>query len=616
MPVSTNTPLHGRAHQPRPRQNSGTDLPPLPGAGGVMTKPKTPKKAKNNPADAAASAVQADLKLLHRAGGLAESELSRTELVVPKTPPCVPRLRTEGRRRPPPLRPSVVGRVRGGYQSAAEGLRALRGRRRQEPARNSEHTEAEKAALALVASSPPVRKGDSVKDNGGGFNGPQGRLPDEDENWPTELTAHYTLDRTWKQRVGGFGAVQRALDRSDRSPVAVKRIFPRNFEKLTRAVKVLREARVLEHLSRCAEGHVVPFRELVIPARGDEAWFVMDFVDSDLQRLLPPRTEGIGSLAQACYIMKRLLLALRAAHACGVVHRDLKPQNVLVNTQLDNNVVMLCDFGFARALAEDGMMTQFGTSHAYWAPEMIMQDSGYTRHVFAHGVHAHYDARVDLWAAGAIFGELLGWGGPMFQPQGRVGDFWDYGYEHETLAGQLGHVDCLNAIVQVMGTPSDDDMEAIKASESMRRWVGTLPPGSETGTFEDTCSKLKLMRHAGIPGAQALDLLRKLLQYDWRKRPTAEEALAHPLFTECFAEWEEDDETPDLSHPVRFVDDSASIDSIPEVMRQLRLLSEQMDRRRPQGSAGGVSSVASSCGGSSADSSPCDDLCGDARMLG
>eukprot|EP00756_Hemistasia_phaeocysticola_P010486 Hpha_TRINITY_DN15020_c6_g1::TRINITY_DN15020_c6_g1_i1::g.124580::m.124580/K04371/MAPK1_3; mitogen-activated protein kinase 1/3 len=480
-------------------------------------------------------ALAPEVLLLHRAGGLADEDL------VLIAPPVT-------RRRPPPLRPRRVGTPRAGGELDS----------------------------GLVMAETSVRK--SAKWY------PQGQMPDADEDWPEELKEEYTLDRTWRQRVGGFGAVQRAKDRSDGAVVAVKRIFPRNFEKVTRAVKVLREARILAHLTRHADGHVVPLRELFVPRNRNDCWFVMDFVDSDLQSLLPPRTECLGSLEQACYVMKRLLLALKAAHACGVIHRDLKPQNVLVNTELENNVVMLCDFGFARQVPVDHDMTQFGTSHAYWAPEMMMQDAGYTHHVFAHGVHAHYSTKVDQWAAGCIFAEMLGWGGPMFQPTGHAGDFWDYGYRHDTLAAQLGHVDTMHSVVQIMGKPTAQQLDDCRASDAMRTWLSRLP--EPDATFESTANGLKTLQGAGLGKDLALDLLRRLITFSPSERLSAEDALKHPLFTEHFKKWQEDEGTPTLK-PAPLHDDSAECQCVDDIMRRLRHLAHDVTAsfhaRRPVG---------------------------------
>eukprot|EP01065_Artemidia_motanka_P042705 TRINITY_DN5772_c4_g1_i1.p1 TRINITY_DN5772_c4_g1~~TRINITY_DN5772_c4_g1_i1.p1 ORF type:complete len:513 (+),score=180.98 TRINITY_DN5772_c4_g1_i1:78-1541(+) len=468
-------------------------------------------------------------RLLIRAGGLDESELSAVAVQPDRK-----------RRRPGPLdpQPSWVGK---GTCGRGKGGRKVL----------AEHA---------------VRKGDAADH---GHWGRAGVLPDVDQDWPGELCQKYALDKSWRQRVGGFGAVQRATDRRTGAAVAIKRVFPRNFEKVTRAVKVLREARILSHLTAHGAGHVVALHDLVVPDDRNELFFVMDFVDTDLHHLLPPRTQGIGSFEQACYVFKRILLALRATHACGVVHRDLKPQNILVNTQLDNNVVFLCDFGFAREVADDGMMTQFGTSHSYWAPEMMVQDAGYSRHVFAHGVHAKYGTAADLWAAGAMFAELLGWGRPMFQPDGSPGDFWDFGYEHGTLAMQLGHVDTLNCVMQVMGTPTDSDLDGMHASDAMRKWISKQP--KHTAHFHRQLPKMTLLEHPH--GEEAVDLLGKLLRYDPTRRISAEEALEHPLYTRCFAEWDEEDDVPAL-RPAPFHDDSGDCRSVQDIMGKLRILAD------------------------------------------
>eukprot|EP01062_Namystynia_karyoxenos_P072759 TRINITY_DN691_c2_g1_i1.p1 TRINITY_DN691_c2_g1~~TRINITY_DN691_c2_g1_i1.p1 ORF type:complete len:527 (+),score=150.89 TRINITY_DN691_c2_g1_i1:153-1583(+) len=434
-----------------------------------------------------------------------------------------------------------------------------------------------------VVGSPAIRKGDSAS-HGRRHN------PDVAANalgWPPELQMRYTPDRTWDTKRGGFGAVQRARSSSG-AMVAIKRIFPRNFEKITRAIKVLREVRILRHLTKMGGDCVVPLLDLVVPQRGSpECWMVMDFVDTDLHSLLPPRTHGIGTFQQGCYVMHRLLLALLVCHRCRIVHRDLKPQNVLVNLQLENGVVMLCDFGFARGLAEDGQMTQFGTSHAYWAPEMMMQDGGYSKHVFAHGVHARYSTKVDMWAAGGIFAELLGWGEPCFAGD-RGGDFEDHGYQYATLAEQLGHVHTLREIARVMGPPTEQELSDCRASESMRKWFAARPDhtgvvGWLTGHGHDGHYVERRLGHleGELAGRQAVDLLRSLLRYSPRERFSAEQALAHPLWATLG--WAEDTEEALASTRAEPYDELDECDTVEEVVAELRGISVQMQSEANRG---------------------------------
>lgn len=160
---------------------------------------------------------------------------------------------------------------------------------------------------------------------------------------------------------GGAGAVWRAHDeRLDRA-VAVKEILwpvdPREFG----PERALREARAA---ARLRDPGVVQVYDML--TANDRAYLVMELVDApSLQRLVerdgplpPPRAAALGA---------RILATLSAAHAARIVHRDVKPSNVLV----DGDVPRLTDFGIAR-LADDPALTATGTvmgTPSFIAPE-------------------------------------------------------------------------------------------------------------------------------------------------------------------------------------------------------------------------------------------------------
>lgn len=78
-------------------------------------------------------------------------------------------------------------------------------------------------------------------------------------------------------------------------------------------------------------------------------------------------------------------------HKLGIVHRDLKPENVLIT---DEDVIKICDFGSAKVIDTSGKNTPYIVSRFYRAPELIL------------GVSS-YGAKIDIWATGCIFAELI-----------------------------------------------------------------------------------------------------------------------------------------------------------------------------------------------------------------
>jgi serine/threonine-protein kinase len=118
------------------------------------------------------------------------------------------------------------------------------------------------------------------------------------------------------------------------------------------------------------------------------AYIVMEYVEGqELRKLM--RERGRFELSDSLEVMRQLLAALGYSHERGVVHRDVKPANVMVLSGLKIKVM---DFGIARI--QSSSMTQVGTvlgTPTHMAPEQLMGETA--------------DGRTDLWAAGVIFYE-------------------------------------------------------------------------------------------------------------------------------------------------------------------------------------------------------------------
>ncbi len=185
---------------------------------------------------------------------------------------------------------------------------------------------------------------------------------------------------------GGMGSVYRARDAELDEIVALK--FLRR--DLVASTALLERFRMEVKLARRVT-HVNVARTFDIGEHGGERFLTMEYVDGhSLARVLV--REGALAPQRACEIGLAIAAGLGAAHAAGVVHRDLKPDNVLLDQR---GRVVLTDFGIARATF-GGSATQPGGvvgTPAYMAPEQV------------EGLEV--DARADLYAFGAVLYEML-----------------------------------------------------------------------------------------------------------------------------------------------------------------------------------------------------------------
>ncbi|MFI9557217.1 serine/threonine-protein kinase [Nonomuraea endophytica] len=184
---------------------------------------------------------------------------------------------------------------------------------------------------------------------------------------------------------GGMGIVWLAMDELLRQEVAVKEVrLPPDLDAAARAElgeRTLREARAAARLR--SHPAIVTVHDVVLD--GGRPWIVMELVRGrSLDRAL--REHGPLPPRQVAAIGARVLEALAAAHASGILHRDVKPANVMLT---DDGRVLLTDFGIA-SVAGDSVLTQTGLltgSPGYIAPERLRGE--------ADGPLA------DLWSLGA-----------------------------------------------------------------------------------------------------------------------------------------------------------------------------------------------------------------------
>ncbi|RPB25299.1 Pkinase-domain-containing protein [Terfezia boudieri ATCC MYA-4762] len=178
----------------------------------------------------------------------------------------------------------------------------------------------------------------------------------------------------------------------------------------------------------------------------------------------------------------QLFRSLAYIHSQGICHRDIKPQNLLLDPS--TGILKLCDFGSAKILVENEPNVSYICSRYYRAPELIFGATNYT-------------PKIDVWSTGCVMAELM-LGQPLFP-------------------GESG-IDQLVEIIKVLGTPTREQIRTMNPNYMEHKFPQIKPhPFS------------KVFRKAS---PDAIDLISKLLEYTPTQRLSAVEAMCHPFFDE------------------------------------------------------------------------------------
>ena len=210
-------------------------------------------------------------------------------------------------------------------------------------------------------------------------------------------------------------------------------------------------------------------------------YLAFEFVDMDLKKFMDKHRTKTFKPQFIKKIAYQLISGIDYCHRHGVIHRDLKPGNILIDK---HGHLKIADFGLARAFAIPiKAYTHEVITLWYRAPEILMGDK-------------FYSLGVDMWSIGCIFTELA-----------RRRPLWPGDSE----------IDMLYKIFRLLGTPN----------ETVWPGVSKLP---DYNPEFPTWPRQKLIKSCGPLEAKAVDLLGAMMIYDPARRITARKALAHPYF--------------------------------------------------------------------------------------
>lgn len=327
----------------------------------------------------------------------------------------------------------------------------------------------------------------------------------------------------------GSGISNQTTSSTDGSFVAIKKItniFSRKIlcKRSLRELKLLQFFRGHKNITCLYDLDIVPH-----PLTGEfnDIYLYEELMECDMHQIIRSGQNLTDSHFQS--FVYQILCGLKYIHSADVLHRDLKPGNLLVNADCE---LKICDFGLARGFSENpeqnaGFMTEYVATRWYRAPEIMLSFTNYTK-------------AIDIWSVGCILAELLG-GKPLFRGK-------DY-------------VDQLNQILLIIGTPKESTLTKI-GSIRAQNYVRSLP-------------LMKRVPYSELfPQANplALDLLEKMLTLDPYQRITVEEALNHPYL----AIWHDPQDEPVCQ--VKF--DFKSFETVDSIDEMKQLIIEEVKNFR------------------------------------
>jgi len=278
---------------------------------------------------------------------------------------------------------------------------------------------------------------------------------------------------------GSFGVVYQAKLCESQELVAIKKVLQDKRFK-NRELQIMRK---LEHQN------IVKLKYFFYSSgdKKDEVYLnlVLEYVPETVYRVArqySKQKQTIPILYIKLY-MYQLFRSLAYIHSQGICHRDIKPQNLLLDPE--SGVLKLCDFGSAKQLVRGEPNVAYICSRYYRAPELIFGATDYT-------------SQIDVWSAGCVLAELL-LGQPIFP-------------------GDSG-VDQLVEIIKVLGTPSREQIREMNPNYTEFKFP-QIKPHPWTRVFRPRTPQ------------DSIELVSQLLEYTPSKRISPLDACAHELFAE------------------------------------------------------------------------------------
>ncbi|XP_006645166.1 cyclin-dependent kinase B1-1 [Oryza brachyantha] len=283
---------------------------------------------------------------------------------------------------------------------------------------------------------------------------------------------------------GTYGKVYKAQDRATGQLVALKKTRLEMDEEGIPPT-ALREISLLRLLSQSV--YVVRLLSVEQATKNGKPvlYLVFEFLDTDLKKFVDAFRKGPNPRPLPTNVIKNFLYQLckgvAHCHSHGVLHRDLKPQNLLVDKE--KGILKIADLGLGRAFTVPmKSYTHEIVTLWYRAPEVLLGST-------------HYSTGVDIWSVGCIFAEMV---------------------RRQALFPGDSELQQLLHIFRLLGTPNEEQWPGVT---DLRDWHEF--PQWKPQSLERSVPSLE---------PEGVDLLSKMLQYDPANRISAKSAMEHPYF--------------------------------------------------------------------------------------
>ena len=313
---------------------------------------------------------------------------------------------------------------------------------------------------------------------------------DINKNKPPEYSNYEELEITWGKQEdyeiikkvgrGKYSEVYEGINVNNDQRVVIKVLKPVKKKKIKREIKILQNLK--------GGPNVVKLIDIVRDPSSKSPCIITEWIDNiDYKSLFPTLTDE-----DIRYYIYQILIALDYSHSMGIMHRDVKPQNIIINHK--KKELRLIDWGLAEFYIPEQDYNVRVASRYFKGPELLVDD-------------IYYDYSLDIWSLGCMFAGMIFKKEPFFQGKDN--------YDQLVKIAKVLGTDDLYKYIEKYGLTLDNHYTGILGNYPKKPW-----------------SKFINEENKHLCSNDAIDLLSKMLIYERAQRITPKEAMMHPYFKE------------------------------------------------------------------------------------